>query len=61
MCDAFYFSSVDGVIVNQFQCSIKLEDDGQVHILYPITVCHVIDEESPLYNLSAKDLLKKRY
>lgn len=47
-------------MLNQFQYPIKLEDDGQVHVLYPLTVCHVIDEKSPLYNLSAKDLLQKR-
>ncbi|XP_075152863.1 inwardly rectifying potassium channel 3 [Haematobia irritans] len=36
---------------------LKLENDGQQLIVWPETVCHVIDETSPLRNLkSAKDL-----
>lgn len=54
-------SSTNGDLVHQFQYSLKLEDDGQLLVLYPLTVCHVIDNESPLYNLSARDLLMKRW
>lgn len=42
------------------QYPLKLQDDGRVHIIFPVIVCHVIDEESPLYTLSASQFLEKR-
>lgn len=53
-------SSIEGERLPQFQHSLKLENDGRVHLIFPTTLCHVIDEQSPLYDLSAKDLLEKR-
>lgn len=40
---------------------MNLESGGRVFILWPQTIAHVIDSTSPLYNLSAKDLLEKRF
>lgn len=54
------FSSVNGDLVDQFQHELKLQDDGQVLVLFPFIVCHVIDSESPLYTLSAEKFLEKR-
>lgn len=44
------------------QCKheLKLESGGRVSLLFPITVCHVIDAESPLYDLSAQNLRSNR-
>lgn len=53
-------SSMDGDIVNQFQQPLKLQDDGRVHAIFPVVVVHVIDYESPLYTLSAREFLEKR-
>ncbi|XP_031619158.1 ATP-sensitive inward rectifier potassium channel 8-like [Contarinia nasturtii] len=54
-------TSNDGDTVNQFQHLLKLQDDGQVHIIFPLIICHVIDDQSPLYTLSAKKFLEKRF
>lgn len=54
------FSSANGDLVDQFQHELKLQDDGQVFVLFPLIVCHVIDRESPLYTLSAEKFLEKR-
>ena len=54
------FSSAEGEKLRQFQRTLKLENDGRVFLIFPTTVCHVIDENSPLYDLSAKDLLEKK-
>lgn len=51
---------MDGDIVNQFQQPLKLQDDGRVHAIFPVVVVHVIDYESPLYTLSAREFLEKR-
>lgn len=53
-------SSTEGDILEQFQYPLKLQDEGQVHIIFPVIICHVIDESSPLYTLSASQLLTKR-
>ncbi|XP_055295129.1 ATP-sensitive inward rectifier potassium channel 8-like [Sitodiplosis mosellana] len=54
-------SSVEGDILNQFQHPIKLQDNGRIHIIFPVTVCHMIDSKSPLYTLSASQFLEKRF
>lgn len=53
------FSTNDD-FVDPFQYQLKLQDDGKVLVLFPMTVCHIIDTESPLYKLSAKHFLEKR-
>lgn len=53
--------SVEGDILNQFQHPLKLQDGGRIHVIFPVIVCHVIDESSPLYTLSASDFLEKRH
>lgn len=51
---------MEGEVLHQFQHTLKLENNGRSFVLFPITVCHVIDSSSPLYDLSAKDLLEKK-
>lgn len=61
---AYWFEervSMEGEILHQFQHSLKLENDGRLFMIFPVNVCHVIDNSSPLYDLSAKDLLEKKY
>lgn len=55
------FSSSEGDILEQFQYPLTLQDEGQVHIIFPVIICHVIDDNSPLYTLSASQLLTKRW
>lgn len=52
---------MEGEILRQFHHRLKLENDGKLFLIFPLTVCHVIDASSPLYDLSAKDLLEKKY
>lgn len=35
--------------------------DGQIFFIWPATIVHVIDENSPFYNLSARDLLRENF
>lgn len=52
--------STEGEKMREFQYSLKLENEGKVFLVFPITIAHVIDESSPLFDLSAKDLLEKK-
>ncbi len=36
-------------------------EDDTVLLLWPVTIVHPIDEESPFYHMSAKDFFKKHY
>lgn len=55
-----FSSSIKGKSLNRFQHMLKLKDDGRVLVLFPLIVCHVIDDESSLYTLSAEHFLEKR-
>ncbi|KAJ6650043.1 ATP-sensitive inward rectifier potassium channel 8 [Pseudolycoriella hygida] len=62
--EAFWFEerySMEGEKLKNFHHALKLENKGRVFLIFPTTVCHVIDETSPLYDMSAKDLLEKRF
>lgn len=56
----FSFRSLEGEILHQFQHPLKLENNGRLFMILPEIACHVIDQHSPLYDLSAKDLLEKK-
>lgn len=56
-----FISTIDDREQNPFQHPLELEHDGRVHVIFPLTVCHVINSDSPLYELSAQDFLEKRY
>lgn len=51
---------MEGEILHQFQQTLKLDSNGRSFMLFPVIACHVIDQYSPLYDLSAKDLLEKK-
>lgn len=53
--------SREGERLGQYQYELDLESGGRVFLLWPQTIAHIIDSSSPLYHLSAKDLLEKRF
>lgn len=57
----FNFSSDEGEKLKEFQYPLKLDNDGHGFMLFPTTISHVIDEQSPLYNMSAIGLQENKY
>ncbi|XP_026475088.1 inward rectifier potassium channel 2-like [Ctenocephalides felis] len=51
----------EGERLKSYQSPLRLESDGHLLLLWPVAVVHVIDEDSPFYDLSAKDLLEKKF
>lgn len=52
--------SREGECLGKIQSRLRIENNGRIFLFWPITVSHVIDENSPLYNYSAKDLMTKK-
>ncbi|XP_041780247.1 ATP-sensitive inward rectifier potassium channel 11-like isoform X3 [Anopheles merus] len=48
-------------VIERYETCLRLQNNGRVLPLWPITVCHVIDRYSPLYDTSAADLLDRRF
>lgn len=48
-----------GEYLENFQTPLKLEPHGL--LLWPLTIVHKITPTSPLYDMSARDLLLKKY
>ncbi|KAL7044751.1 hypothetical protein ACKWTF_002042 [Chironomus riparius] len=53
--------SPEGERIGKGQKRIDLENNGRVFLIWPQTICHFIDEQSPFYDMSAKDLLERRF
>ncbi|XP_055543227.1 ATP-sensitive inward rectifier potassium channel 11-like isoform X2 [Wyeomyia smithii] len=53
--------SLEGELIEKHESYMKLENGGRILLMWPVTVCHVIDSESPMFDISAKDLLQKRF
>lgn len=53
--------SMEGEHLGQCQSRLKLVSNGKLFLLWPETVCHLIDEDSPLYHHSAKSLLESSF
>lgn len=51
----------EGEHLGECQQRLELETNGKLFLLWPETVCHFINEDSPFYNLSAQDLLEKHF
>lgn len=51
----------EGERVSKSQQRLKLENNGRVFLIWPQTVCHLIDKTSPFYDMSARDLIQKRF
>ncbi|KAJ2944900.1 hypothetical protein O0L34_g1792 [Tuta absoluta] len=52
--------TLEGEFVKNYIHQLKLKQ-ANAFLLWPITVVHVIDEESPLYEFSAQDLMDYRF
>ncbi|XP_050079151.1 ATP-sensitive inward rectifier potassium channel 11-like [Anopheles maculipalpis] len=48
-------------VIERYETRLELQNNGRILPLWPITVCHVIDRYSPLYDISAADLLDRRF
>lgn len=49
---------------HQTELSVGADFDGEedvIFFIWPSTIVHKIDQDSPFYNMSARDFLKKRY
>lgn len=54
----------EGETLNQYQTELTVNADGcdgDLFFIWPMTVTHKIDQDSPLYNLSASDMLQERF
>jgi len=56
----------EGEIMPYFQTELSVGTDSEgeedeIFFIWPTTLVHKINSESPFYNMSAKDFLKKRY
>ncbi|XP_012271702.1 G protein-activated inward rectifier potassium channel 4 isoform X2 [Orussus abietinus] len=54
----------EGELLPFFQTELKVGGDGEedkILFIWPTTIVHKIDEQSPLYHLSASDMLRERF
>jgi potassium inwardly-rectifying channel subfamily J len=54
----------EGEVLSNFQTELNVSADGcdnNLFFIWPMTICHKIDEESPLYHLSASDMLQDKF
>ena len=54
----------EGELLPFFQTELKVGGDGEedkILFIWPTTIVHKIDHESPLYRLSASDMLRERF
>jgi potassium inwardly-rectifying channel subfamily J len=57
--------TIEGEIIPFYQHELKVGGDGaeddRIFFIWPTTIVHKIDESSPLYRLSASDMLRERF
>ncbi|XP_044272328.1 ATP-sensitive inward rectifier potassium channel 12-like isoform X2 [Tribolium madens] len=54
----------EGEVLSNFQTELSVSADGcdnNLFFIWPMTITHKIDEESPLYHLSASDMLQDKF
>ncbi|KAK2576338.1 hypothetical protein KPH14_005697 [Odynerus spinipes] len=54
----------EGELLPFFQTELKVGGDGEedkIFFIWPTTIVHKIDEKSPLYHISASDMLRERF
>ncbi|XP_018565441.1 G protein-activated inward rectifier potassium channel 3 isoform X2 [Anoplophora glabripennis] len=54
----------EGEVLNNFQTELTVNADGcdgNLFFIWPMTIVHRIDEDSPFYQLSAADMLQDRF
>lgn len=51
-------------MLNQYTTELNVSadgSDGDLFFIWPMTIVHKVDEDSPLYNMSASDMLQDRF
>ncbi|XP_053673771.1 ATP-sensitive inward rectifier potassium channel 11-like [Anopheles nili] len=48
-------------VLERCESRLRVQNHGHILPLWPITVCHVIDRYSPLYDMTAADLLDRSF
>lgn len=54
----------EGELLPFFQTELKVGGDGdedKIFFIWPTTIVHKIDKDSPLYRISASDMLRERF
>lgn len=54
----------EGEVMSQYQTELSVGSDGcanDLFFIWPLIVSHKIDENSPLYNTSASDMIHERF
>jgi potassium inwardly-rectifying channel subfamily J len=54
----------EGELLPFFQTELKVGGDGEedkIFFIWPTTIVHKIDKYSPLYRISASDMLRERF
>lgn len=60
---AYLFEDVvtdEGEVIEKRQKRLKIEESGRVFMIWPQTVCHVIDEKSPFYGVDEVEMRERR-
>lgn len=55
-------STKEGEVMSQYTTELDIGTDGcsnNMFFIWPLIVCHKINENSPLYNMSASDLIQQ--
>jgi len=56
--------TMEGELLPFFQTELKVGGDGEedkIFFIWPTTIVHKIDRYSPLYKISASDMLRERF
>ena len=62
-CTQFWQRNIDIVQASRFlQVGVDKEgEEDSLLLIWPTTVVHIIDSDSPFYHMSAKDFYRKHY
>lgn len=50
----------EGEQLGKIQSRLKMENRGRVFLFWPVTLCHIIDSKSPLYDITAHDIVTRK-
>lgn len=51
----------EGEFIKKSQTRLKLGESGRLFMIWPQTVCHWINEKSPFYGVSEKEMEERRF
>lgn len=64
ICTYTFQITKEGELLPFFQTELKVGGDGEedkIFFIWPTTIVHKIDRHSPLYRISASDMLQERF